>query len=46
MIVFSSLTKRETVDKIIKTYGFKFEILEEKQIPFEKLYVYMVMRVK
>ena len=42
LIVFSSLTNKKKVDSLIKKYGFKFKLLEEKGLFFERLYVYLV----
>lgn len=42
LIVFSSLTKKKKVDKIIKKNGFKFKLLKKKKLFFEELYVYLV----
>lgn len=43
LIVFSSLTNKEKIDSLIKKYSFKFELLEEKKMFFEKLYVYLII---
>ena len=45
LIVFSSLTKKKKIDSLIKKYGFKFKLLEEKKIFFESLYVYLVVNL-
>jgi len=42
LIVFSSLTKPKKVKDIIKKNNFCFKILEEKKLPFEKLYLVLV----
>ncbi|MAG50049.1 hypothetical protein CL621_00215 [archaeon] len=42
LIVFSSLTKPKKVKEIIKKNNFNFKLLEEKKLPFEKLYVVLV----
>ena len=42
LIVFSSLTKKSKVDKIIEENNFKFKILEEQKMFFEKLYCYLI----
>ena len=43
LIVFSSLTNKEKVDEIILENGFKFRLLEEKNVGLmEKLYIYLV----
>ena len=42
LIVFSSLTIKKKVDSLVKKYGFKFKLLEEKGLFFERLYVYLV----
>ena len=44
LIVFSSLTNRKIIDEMIKTYGFKYELLEVRDFDFEKLYVYLIMK--
>lgn len=44
LIVFSSLTNKDKVDKIIKKNNFKFKLLEVKKIFFEKLYCYLIER--
>ena len=45
LIVFSSLTNKKKVDSLIKKYGFKSKLLEEKKIFFESLYVYLVVNL-
>lgn len=42
LLLFSSLTNKRKVDKIIKEKGFKFKLLEEEMLFFERLYVYIV----
>lgn len=42
LLVFSSCTNKEKVNEIIDNYLFKFELLEEKSIFFEKLYCYKI----
>lgn len=42
LIVFSSLTNKKKIDSLIKKYGFKFKLLEEKKMFFESLYVYLI----
>ena len=45
LIVFSSLTRKNKIDKIIKNYNFKFKLLEGQKMFFEKIYCYLVERV-
>jgi release factor glutamine methyltransferase len=40
LLLFSSLTG--DVNKILKKYNYKFKLLEEKKLFFEKLYIYLV----
>lgn len=42
LIVFSSLTNKKKVDSLIEKHSFKFQLLEEKNLFFEKLYVYLI----
>ena len=43
LIVFSSLTKKRKVNSILKKNNFRYELLEEKKIPFfETLYCYLI----
>ena len=42
LILFSSLTKKNKVDKILKENRYIFEFLETKRIFFEELYVYLI----
>jgi len=42
LIVFSSLTKKRKVDTMIRKNSFKFKLLEEKRIPYEFLYCYLI----
>lgn len=42
LIVFSSLTNKKKIDFIIKKNKFKFKLLEEKKIPYETLYCYLL----
>lgn len=42
LIVFSSLTKKRKIDKIIRKNNFKFELLEKEKIFFEELYCYLI----
>ena len=42
LILFSSLTKKNKVDKILKENRYIFECLETKRIFFEELYVYLI----
>ena len=44
LIVFSSLTNKNKIDKIIKKNNFKFRLLETKKVFFETLYCYLVYR--
>mgnify|MGYP001567578073 CR=1 FL=1 len=44
LIVFSSLTNKEKIDKIIKKNNFKFKILEQNKVFFETLYCYLIER--
>jgi release factor glutamine methyltransferase len=44
LIVFSSLTNKNKIDKILKENNFKFRLLESKKIFFETLYCYLVYR--
>lgn len=44
LIVFSSLTNKNKVDKIIKKNNFKFELLESKKLFFEELYCYLIYK--
>ena len=44
LIVFSSLTNKNKINKIIKKNNFKFELLESKKLFFETLYCYLVFR--
>ena len=42
LMVFSSLTKKQRIDGILKREGYCFEVLEKKKIDFEELYVYKI----
>ncbi|MCD4666667.1 methyltransferase [archaeon] len=42
LIVFSSLTNKKKVDKLITKNKFKFELLEILKVPDEELYCYLV----
>ncbi len=42
LIVFSSLTNKNKIDKIIKKNGFRFKLLEEEKVFFETLYCYLI----
>ena len=44
LIVFSSLTNKNKVDKIIKENNFNFKLLESKRLFFEELYCYLIYR--
>src|SRR3989344_8389817 len=42
LTVFSSLTNKNKIDKIIRQNNFKFKLLEEQKMFFEKLYCYLI----
>lgn len=42
LIVFSSLTNKKKIDSILRENKFKFKVLEEKKIPYETLYCYLI----
>ena len=45
LMVFSNRTGKKEVDKIIKNNGYKYKLLEKKELNFfEELYVYMIGR--
>ena len=44
LLVFSSLTNKDKVDKIIREKGFSFELLEKIHISFEDIYCYKVIK--
>ena len=44
LIVFSSLTNKNKIDKIINENNFKFKLLEEEKVFFETLYCYLIER--
>lgn len=44
LMVFSSLTGN--VNKLLKRHGYKFKCLEEKNLFFEKIYVYLLEKQK
>ena len=44
LIVFSSLTKKEKIDEIVKNNLLEFEELEKKHIFFEDLHIYKIMK--
>jgi len=44
LIIFSSLTNKNKIDKIIKKNNFKFKLLETKKVFFETLYCYLVYK--
>ncbi len=44
LIVFSSLTNKNKINKIIKNNNLKFKLLESKKIFFETLYCYLIER--
>lgn len=42
LLLFSSLTKKREVDRIIKQHLFKSKVVDKKKISFETLYVYLI----
>lgn len=44
LMVFSSHTKKDKVDKIIRERGYRVKLLDRKHIFFEDLYVYLVKK--
>ncbi len=44
LLLFSSLTRKNQVERIIKENLFEFKELERIKIPFEELYVYLVKK--
>ena len=44
LIVFSSLTNKNKINKIIKKNNFKFKLLEKQKIFFETLYCYLITK--
>jgi len=44
LLLFSSLTKKDVVDELIGACGFEFELVREKSIFFETLYVYKLTK--
>ncbi|RMF54602.1 methyltransferase domain-containing protein [Candidatus Woesearchaeota archaeon] len=42
LIVFSSLTKKDKVDWVIRREGYCYELLDKKKLDFEELYVYKI----
>ncbi|MBA3064306.1 methyltransferase [Candidatus Woesearchaeota archaeon] len=44
LIVFSSLTKKEKVDELLKDYCFEFKQVDEKKLFFETLFVYLIKK--
>ena len=44
LIVFSSLTKKEKVDELLKDYCFEFKQVDEKKLFFESLFVYLIKK--
>jgi len=44
LIVFSSLTNKNKINKIIKENNFKFKLLESKKLFFEELYCYLIYK--
>lgn len=45
LLLFSSMTNKDKIDKVIENYGFEFKQLGKKKIDFEELYVYLVTRL-
>jgi len=46
LMVFSSLTNKRVVDRIIQEAGFTHKLLETKKLAFEELYVYLIQRTQ
>ena len=44
LIVFSSLTNKKKIDKIIRKNNFKFKLLEKEKMFFEEIYCYLIER--
>lgn len=44
IIVFSSLTKKEKIDGLLKDYCFEFKQIDEKKLFFETLLVYLIKK--
>ena len=44
LTVFSSLTHKDKIDKMLKEGGYKFDCLEKKKLFFEELYVYLIFK--
>ncbi len=44
LIVFSSLTKKEKVDELLRDYCFEFKHVDEKKLFFETLFVYLIKK--
>ncbi|MBS3118853.1 methyltransferase [Candidatus Woesearchaeota archaeon] len=44
LLLFSSLTKKNQVERVIKENLFEFKELERIKLPFEELYVYLVKK--
>lgn len=44
LLLFSSLTRKNQVERIIKENLFEFKELERMKIPFEELYLYLVKK--
>ena len=42
LMIFSSLTKKPIIDKIIKNNRSKYRLLDKKHIFFEDLYIYLI----
>ena len=46
LIVFSSLTGKEKLDKFLLDNYWKFKLLEKKHIFFEDLFVYLIEKIE
>jgi len=46
LLLISSFTKKASVERIMKKNNFNFEIVGEKKLDFEKLYVYIMKKAK
>jgi len=44
LLLFSSITNRKIVDSLVESNGFKYVLLESKNIPLETLYCYLIYR--
>lgn len=45
LMVFSSHTKKDKVDKVIRDRSYKIKLLDKKHVFFEDLYVYCVRKI-